>query len=177
MIRRELTNPTAIKVNLVRPTIKDGMQGIPVEYAKCRSYVAELYDEHVGRVVDRHGRVSVPEDGVAKKRDPVDLFLHIGMADGWDFVSVERAAYKQGFSSTWWSMLESSLGYYMIPDNSGKTILDSGPCPWIGTPTGLSTSFEVDGLVEAVKKRREKSVIASSISDSNAATPSIPVKA
>ena len=90
-------------------------------------------------------------------KKPVDLFVHVGMADGWDYISIERAAYKQGFSSSWWGPREFMLGYYMIPDNLGKTVLSTGPCPWASTPMGLMTSFEVDSLVKGANKRLQGS--------------------
>lgn len=149
-----------IKVNLLNPTAEHGAKGIPVEYNKARSYIAGLYDDHVGPSGvndDAHGHTPA-SSGVSKPamkpvKQPVDIFVHVGMADGWDFVSIERGAYKQGFSSSWWSPRESKLGYYMIPDNEGKTVLSTGPCPWVSTPMGLSTGFEVDSLVGAVKSR------------------------
>lgn len=62
--------------------------------------------------------------------------MHLGEARGWDFVSLERVAYKQGMSSTWWGRGEE-VEYYTMPDNAGLTIGDVGPCPWGGVPMGL----------------------------------------
>lgn len=75
------------------------------------------------------------------------------MADGWDYVSIERRAYKQGFSSTFWGKREEKA-YYMLEDVAGKTVLDAPACPWgPDIPIGLSTDLDVDAIVAAANKR------------------------
>jgi pyroglutamyl-peptidase len=69
----------------------------------------------------------------------VDLFIHLGEARGWNFVTVERVAYKQGMSSSWWGPNEEKQ-YYTMADNAGLTIKDVGPCPWDEVPMGLRSA-------------------------------------
>lgn len=152
-----------VKVQILNPTADEGQEGVPVEYAEVRSYVAELYDQNFGTIAEKLRKQPVHKldptisDEAVKEhvssKKPVDLIVHLGMADGWDFISVERSAYKQGFSSSWWGPLESKMGYYMIPDNAGRTILNAGPCPWLTTPMGLQTAFDVDNLVANANMR------------------------
>lgn len=166
MIVRARAHYDKVNVHILNPTAEKSQKGIPVEYAAVRSYVAELYDRHAGTIAkqlrkpvsppasERDARIgdkSIEKDLPSTKK--ADLIVHLGMADGWDFISVERGAYKQGFSSGWWGPLESMMGYYMIPDNVGQTILNSGPCPWLTTPMGLQTSFDVDELVDKANLR------------------------
>ena len=83
----------------------------------------------------------------------MDLFLHIGMANGWDHVTVEARAYKQGFSSSWWGP-GAAKGYYMGADAKGQTVLDAPACPWgINVPTGLATDLDVAGVVDGANTR------------------------
>lgn len=83
------------------------------------------------------------------------------MANGWDFVSVERRAFRQGFSSDWWGGGSSAgsrkevKAYYTMPDNSGQTVQDAGACPWEDVPLGLGTEVDVDGVVEGANERLE----------------------
>ena len=78
----------------------------------------------------------------------VDLYIHLGEARGWDFVSVERGAYQQGMSSSWWSKSELEE-YYLAEDNAGETIHDIGPCPWKGkAPMGLRTVLDTEDVAE-----------------------------
>lgn len=148
-----------VDIRLLKPSAEDGGQGVRVEYAHVRSYIADLYASHVGQIGE--GRAEGPQEGERNRKSDrppagkVELFLHIGMADGWDFVSVERRAYKQGFSCDWSGLLERIAGYYHIPDNAGQTILNTGPCPWLTTPMGLSTSFDVGCLVEGANASLE----------------------
>ena len=102
-----------------------------MEYAYIRQYIQKLYDEY---------------------EDTVHLMLHLGMADGWDFYTVERFAYQEGFTSSWSGMSRSGKGYYcQIEDESGKTAEDiteaEGKGMWLNMPMGLSPSLDVDGVV------------------------------
>ncbi|THV75365.1 peptidase C15, pyroglutamyl peptidase I-like protein [Aureobasidium pullulans] len=72
-------NPTGARIDIINPTSADG-QAVKVEYAHIRDYVSGLHDTHGNNV---------------------DLILHMGMADGWNFISCERRAYKQTFTSCW----------------------------------------------------------------------------
>lgn len=104
------------------------------EYAYIRSYISELHAKHA---------------------TDIDLFVHVGMANGWDFVSVERRAFRQGFSSDWWGGSPETGGseYYMIPDDKGQTVLDAGDCPWEKVPLGLGTGVDVDEVVGGANER------------------------
>lgn len=106
-----------------------------VEYAHIRSYTSALHTAHAS---------------------DVDLIVHVGMADGWDFVSMERRAYKQGFTSCWGG--RGGFGkYYVIKDAAGKNINDTGECPWgEDVPVGLCTGLDVDGVVEGAKGLLER---------------------
>jgi len=94
-----------------------------------------------------------------QRNEHVDLFLHIGMAYGWHFVSVERAAYKQTMTSTFWSSGSApGVGsarhstYYRIKDNAGHTVEHAGECPWgDDVPIGLSPDINVDAVAESAQ--------------------------
>ena len=83
--------------------------------------------------------------------------LHLGMADGWDFYTVERFAFKEGFTSSWSGMTGTGKGYYcLIKDEADKTADDmteaEGKGMWRNMPVGLSTSLDAD---EVAKKSME----------------------
>ncbi|MCJ1433505.1 hypothetical protein MMC27_002867 [Xylographa pallens] len=124
-------NPTSYRIKILNPTSADG-EYIRVEYAYIRQYIQKLYDEY---------------------GDTVHLMLHLGMADGWDFYTVERFAYQEGFTSSWSGWSRSGKGYYcQIEDESGKTAEDiteaEGKGMWLNMPMGLSPSLNVDGVVK-----------------------------
>ena len=78
--------------------------------------------------------------------------LHLGMAAGWEFYSIERYAYKAGFTSTWWGKSGEGEGYYnKTRDVKGKTAKDisesEGRDQWLDAPMGLETSVDVDKVV------------------------------
>ena len=62
----------------------------------------------------------------------VDLIIHLGMADGWEWYTLEQSAWKEGTIKK----VDTGFGYtdeteyYIMPDDTGKTIKDLGPCPW-----------------------------------------------
>lgn len=95
------------------------------------------------------------------------------MADGWDYVSIERRAYKQGFSSTFWGKREEKA-YYMLEDVAGKTVLDAPPCPWSDVPMGLSTDLDVDAIVAAANKRLQSPAESAQTSDPSKGKPANP---
>lgn len=129
-------NPTTAHINLINPTAADGAY-VRTEYAYIRTYAARLHARHTS---------------------DVDLFLHLGMAGGWDFVSVERRAYKQGFSSSWGGGRRGGGGaaqstYYMLPDAKGETVLDAPVCPWGDeVPIGLAPDLDIDAIVESARR-------------------------
>ncbi|PNS14578.1 Pyroglutamyl-peptidase 1 [Sphaceloma murrayae] len=128
------SNPSAVEINILNPTAGEG-QYVKVEYGYIRDYCRRL-----------HGETTDSGDGQG-----VDLYLHIGMAYGWEFVSVERCAYKQGMTSSWAKNGKGRKGYYVLPDNAGRTVEDLGPCPWDGVPIGLAPMVDVDGVVEGAR--------------------------
>jgi pyroglutamyl-peptidase len=88
--------------------------------------------------------------------DKVDAVIHIGMANGWNFYSVEERAFREGMTSTWWSPIEEEKGYYMIPDDVGKVVKDiseeGGKGMWEGMPMGLATKVNVQRVVADVMR-------------------------
>lgn len=128
---RSQFNPTDNTITILNPTAVEG-KAVRVEYAHIRKYTSELH---------------------ASSGATADLILHIGMADGWDFVSCERRSYKQTFTSGWTGKLFGLGRYYMIKDVKGKTVEDAGPNPWgEEVPMGLCTGLDVDGVVEGASK-------------------------
>ena len=103
---------------------------VRTEYAHIRQYVQKLW---------------------ADFGQKVDLVLHLGMADGWSFYTMERCAFKEGFSSSWWSPREANESYYLGLDDAGKTIRDmtysEGKDLWENSPMGLQTTVDVDKTV------------------------------
>lgn len=132
LLRDSITLEDNTKITLVNPTAAEGAY-VKTEYAYIRQYAKDLHEKHA---------------------DDIDLYLHIGQADGWDHVTVERRAYKQGFSSTWWGP-SGEKGYYMIKDNAGKTI-EHEPNPWgDNVPIGLGTALFVDRIVVGANKTQQ----------------------
>ena len=124
-------NPTSYSIKILNPTSADG-EYIRVEYAYIRQYIQKLYDTY---------------------EDTVHLMLHLGMADGWDFYTVERFAYQEGFSSSWSGAARTGKEYYyFIDDEAGKTAKDitegEGKGMWLNMPMGLSPSLDVDGVAK-----------------------------
>ncbi|KAK9775644.1 hypothetical protein SCAR479_07751 [Seiridium cardinale] len=115
-------NPLSTRVNIM--TLPDPVKS---EYKYVRDFCKELHDKHT---------------------DDVDLFIHLGEARGWDWLTIERVAYKQGMSSTWWQPGERK-DYYTIPDDAGLTIDDIGPCPWDGVPIGLHSQLDVEKIADS----------------------------
>ncbi|KAG9948124.1 peptidase C15, pyroglutamyl peptidase I-like protein, partial [Aureobasidium melanogenum] len=127
---RSQFNPTNHPIVILNPTAAEGA-AVRVEYAHIRDYTSALHSS----------------SGNA------DLLLHMGMADGWDFVSCERRSYKQTFTSGWAGKFLGLGRYYMIKDAAGKTVQDAGPNPWgEEVPIGLGTGLNVDDVVENAGK-------------------------
>ncbi|MCJ1379246.1 hypothetical protein MMC17_002346 [Xylographa soralifera] len=124
-------NPTSYRIKILNPTSAEGAY-IRVEYAYIRQYIQKLYDEY---------------------EDTVHLMLHLGMADGWDFYTVERFAYQEGFTSSWSGAARTGKGYYcQLEDEAGKTAEDiteaEGKGMWLNMPMGLGPSLDVDGVAK-----------------------------
>ncbi|KAH8896594.1 hypothetical protein GQ53DRAFT_818880 [Thozetella sp. PMI_491] len=117
-------NPSPNRINILRP-----QSYVKTEYSYVRQFCKTLHREHA---------------------HDVDVFIHLGEARGRPFVSIERAAYKQGMSSVWWGP-EDEKGYYTIPDDAGLTAADAGPCPWDGAPMGLRSSLDIDAVSDGAK--------------------------
>lgn len=82
--------------------------------------------------------------------------MHLGMADGWEWYSVEERAFNEKFTSNWWREKEEE-GYYLVPDAQGKTVRDltkeEGKGMWNDMPLGLKPkSINTRILVDDVKK-------------------------
>lgn len=79
--------------------------------------------------------------------DKVDLILHIGMANGWNHVTVEQGAYRQDMSSSWWGDLAEE-GYYLKVDDAGQTVKDLKSMPWTNVPMGLRTALNAEKIAQ-----------------------------
>lgn len=148
---RSALNPGDADINLVNPTAAEGKY-VRVDYDYIRQFCRRLH----GNAKDEQ-ILGDHDDGIAKPHpDAIDLYLHIGMANGMDYVTVERQAYRQDFSSTWWDRWQRPSGrlYYTSPDETGKTVDDAGPCPWFDAkvPIGLAPDFDIDTIVGSAKK-------------------------
>ncbi|KAI8628183.1 hypothetical protein F5Y19DRAFT_438427, partial [Xylariaceae sp. FL1651] len=102
---------------------------VKTEYKYVRDFCKDLHQKHA---------------------DDVDVFIHLGEARAWNWLTIERAAYKQGMSSNWWWAAEEKE-YYMGADDAGLTIKDIGPCPWEGVPMGLHSALDVDTIAEGAR--------------------------
>lgn len=78
------------------------------------------------------------------------------MADGFEWYTVEERAFNEDFKSDWWGPLEQFAGYYLIPDDAGKTVRDigdgEGKGMWKGLPMGLSARVDI-GVVAREAQR------------------------
>jgi pyroglutamyl-peptidase len=128
-------NPTSLPIRILNPTATEGKY-VKTEYAYIRTYIQGLYDEYA---------------------DKVDALVHLGMADPWEWYSVEERAFNERFTSDWWKEREADEGYYMVPDAVGKTVRDipeeGGKGMWDDMPLGLKAAkVNVRILVNDVKK-------------------------
>ncbi|KAK0127873.1 hypothetical protein ONS96_007374 [Cadophora gregata f. sp. sojae] len=119
-------NPTGLPIRIINPTCGPN-SAVKSQYAHIRSYVKTLHAD-------------------SQETNQLDAIVHLGMADGWDWYTVEKRAFKEGMSSTWWG--ESAReGYYMVLDDAGKTVLDikgKDKGIWEGSPMGLMTGVNVE---------------------------------
>lgn len=127
-------NPTSLPIRILNPTSPDG-QYVKCEYA-VRSFIQDLYDKY---------------------QDEVDAFVHLGMADGWEWYSVEERVFNERFTSNWCGADEAEVGYYMHHDAEGKTVRDIGEKVgkgmWDGMPLGLKAAgVNVRIVVDDVRK-------------------------
>ncbi|KAI1840709.1 hypothetical protein JX266_013116 [Neoarthrinium moseri] len=114
-------NPSANRINII--TLPHYVRS---EYRYVRAFCRDLHQKHA---------------------DDVDVFIHLGEARGWTWLTLERAAYKQGMSSNWWSAAEQSE-YYTAADDVGQTIKDLEPCPWVRLPMGLRSALDIDAVAD-----------------------------
>jgi hypothetical protein len=114
-------NPTSLPVKILNPT-SSSTTYVKSEYAYIRTYIKELYD-------------SIQDENI-------DAVIHLGVADGWDFYSVEERAFNERMSSDFWGPPLDLKGYYRFPDDAGRTVLDittdEGKDRWVETLVGLS---------------------------------------
>ncbi|MCJ1473935.1 hypothetical protein MMC13_002591 [Lambiella insularis] len=127
-------NTSSKRIKILNPTAPDG-QYVKTEYAYIRRYIQELYDSH---------------------GETVDLVLHLGMADGWNFYTVEQCAYKEGFTCSWWGRAAQEEGfYYGVKDYAGKTAKDiteaEGKDLWCDAPVGLAPKMNVKRVAKTAQ--------------------------
>ncbi|KAE9372001.1 peptidase C15, pyroglutamyl peptidase I-like protein [Stipitochalara longipes BDJ] len=128
-------NSTSLPIRILNPTAADE-QYVKTEYAYIRTYIQDLYDKY---------------------QDEVDAIVHLGMANRWEWYSVEERAFNEKFTSDWWCQQEADVGYYMVPDAAGKTVKDiskeEGKGMWDDMPLGLKAAgVNVRIIVDDVKK-------------------------
>ena len=128
-------NSTSLPIRILNPTAGQG-QYVKTEYSYVRTYVQALYDKY---------------------QDEVDAIIHLGMADGWEWYTVEERAFNEKFTSNWWGELVAAEGYYMIPDAKGETVKDiskeGGKGMWDDMPLGLKAAgVNVRILVDDARK-------------------------
>ena len=99
-------------IQILNPTSGPGC-AVKSEYGFVRKYCKELWKSH---------------------GNSVDLILHLGMADGWEWYSIERSAWKEGtVKSVDYGNGKEGLPveYYVVPDDIDQMYKDvPGPCPW-----------------------------------------------
>jgi len=154
-------NPTSTTINLLNPTAGKGKY-VPTSYRYIRNYVKHLHTfgyppENAGTDVEMQTGIDPPSSNPARPSHPkIDMVVHIGQAAGWGFVSIERAAYGQGMSSSWLSRSASNFDigyYYKVPDEIGETVADCGEDPWTRVPMGLQPAFNVDEVQKGAEAR------------------------
>ncbi|TAQ87724.1 hypothetical protein B7494_g3944 [Chlorociboria aeruginascens] len=128
------SNPTSLPIRILNPSAPTGKY-VKTEYAYIRTYIQAMYDEY---------------------GDELDAVVHLGMADGWEWYSVEERAFNERFTSSWWSTRygeEEKEGYYLFPDDAGKTVRDisgRGKGIWDEMPMGLESRVNVGKVVRDV---------------------------
>ena len=133
-----ILNPTLLPIRILNPTAPNGKY-VPSEYAQIRRFVREMWDEH---------------------GQELDLVLHLGMADGWEWFTIEGYAFKEGFTSDFDSSTRHQEGYYHILDDAGKTVSDitksEGKGVWDALPVGLAPNINVDQAVQDATRLLKK---------------------
>ncbi|KAH6717657.1 hypothetical protein BKA61DRAFT_732107 [Leptodontidium sp. MPI-SDFR-AT-0119] len=127
-------NPTGLPIRILNPTSGPD-SAVKSEYAYIRTYVKTLH---------------APSQEV----NSLDAIVHLGMADGWEWYTVEERAFKEGMSSTWWGE-SAEAGYYMVLDDAGETVLDikgEDEGMWEDSPVGIMTRLDVDRAVRDAKR-------------------------
>lgn len=85
--------------------------------------------------------------------DKVNLFVHLGRSP-WEFLTVERRAFRQDMTCTWLNESAEKEGYYINPDNNNSYVRDM-EFPWKDAPMGLQTEIPVTETVEFANKLLE----------------------
>ncbi|KAG4423436.1 hypothetical protein IFR04_003403 [Cadophora malorum] len=117
-------NPTGLPIRILNPTSGPN-SAVKSEYAYIRSYVKTLHAE-------------------SQDTNKLDAVVHLGMADGWNWYTVEERAFKEGIRVI-----------YMVPDDAGKTLLDikgKDEGMWEGSPMGLATAVDVEKVAGDAKR-------------------------
>ncbi|KAL9082779.1 MAG: hypothetical protein Q9159_006192 [Coniocarpon cinnabarinum] len=122
-------NSADANINIL-DAVAGGFDAIAGEMGVIRKRLQELHVEHGGKV---------------------DLWVHLGRGP-WEFVTCERLAFRQDFSSSWLND-EAQKAYYLGRDNVGQNAHDLGPCPWTEVPIGLNTEMDVGSIVPDAAKR------------------------
>ena len=82
----------------------------------------------------------------AEHADDVDLFIHLGRSP-WDYLSIERRAFRQDMTCTWLRESAEKEGYYLNPDNRGEYVRDM-VSPWNDVPIGLQSEVPISETAE-----------------------------
>jgi len=72
--------PTSLPIRILNPTSSD-TQYVKCEYVYMRSFVQNVYNRY---------------------QDKVNAFVHLGMANRWEWYSVKERAFNERFTSNWW---------------------------------------------------------------------------
>lgn len=125
-------NPNHLPIRIINPTAPSG-KFVNTEYAYIRSFIQDLYDEY---------------------GDSLDVIIHLGMADGWEFYSLEERAFHADFKCNWWGPIEEAAGYYRIPDDVGETVEDikKGRDLWKDSPQGIATALYLPVIASEVMR-------------------------
>lgn len=127
-------NPTAFPIRILNPTSGPNSY-VKSEYAYIRSYIQSLHAS-------------------SQETNKLDAVIHLGMADGWEWYTVEERAFQEGMTSTWWGLREEQEGYYMVLDDNGETVRDikgENEGMWEGMPVGLGARFDVERVAREAR--------------------------
>ena len=138
-------NPTTREIEILNPTAGDG-NSFPTSYRFVRENFPALW---------------------AKYGNSVDLILHLGIADGWQYITCERGAWKEGTTRPGPAVNPGLPGirgsyqdrdhewpvttYGMTEDQDMKTVEDLDPDqhPWATFPSRLLvTGYDIDSTVD-----------------------------